>query len=145
MDCREGALHPRLRHPGQRSTIDEHLPPEHIAYKMRTPLWCQSKANAVGPWCATFIERLFANGVIDNLRAAQGVIGLEKPYGAVRLEAACKRALAYENVTYRTVSTILKQRLDQVADPEGALDELAGAYTGTGRFARDTTDMFDTH
>ena len=99
----------------------------------------------VGPHCAAFIERLFANGVIDHLRAAQGVMALEKPYGAVRLEAACKRALAFENITYRTVNTILKQGLDQVADPEGAFDQLTDAYTGGGRFARSTRDLFDPH
>lgn len=137
------AVHPHLTHPGQRSTLDEHLPPEHVAFKMRTPVWCQKEADRIGPYVARFIERQFENGVIDNLRSAQGVLALKKTYGAVRLDAACRRALAFENLTYRTVNTILKQGLDQVADPEGAFDELAGAYTGTGRFGRSTRDLFD--
>ena len=31
------AVHPRLRKPGSRSTVDEHLPPEAIAYKIQDP------------------------------------------------------------------------------------------------------------
>ena len=34
------ATHPRQFRPGARSTIDEHLPPEAIAYKRRDPQWC---------------------------------------------------------------------------------------------------------
>ena len=31
------AIHPRLKHPGGRSTLDAHLPPHALAYKMRDP------------------------------------------------------------------------------------------------------------
>lgn len=41
------------------------------------------------------IESLFANRVLDNLRAAQGVIGLGESFGRVRLEAACARAVSF--------------------------------------------------
>ncbi len=43
------AVHPRLRKPGARSTVDEHLPPEAIAYKMQDPQWCLRQAEAIGP------------------------------------------------------------------------------------------------
>ena len=82
------ALHPRLTRPGQRHTVDDHLPPEHVAYKMRDPQWCLKQAKATGPYCYRFTERLFAHRVLDRLRAAQGVVGLAKRYGGVRLEAA---------------------------------------------------------
>ena len=42
------AVHPRLRIPGQRSTIQEHLPPEALAYLMRDPQKCLEQAEAVG-------------------------------------------------------------------------------------------------
>lgn len=139
------ATHPRLAHPGQRSTLDEHLPPEHIAYKMRDPSWCIKQADSVGPHCRAMIDRLFANNVLDRLRAAQGVVSLAKPYGAVRLEAACRRALAFDNIGYRSVKTILDKSLDQVADPEAAFDTLGDAYTGGARFGRNTRDLFEPH
>jgi len=64
------ALHPRLTHDGQCHTIDEHLPPQHVAYKMRDPQWCLKQAEATGPYCHLFIQRLFENRVLDRLRAA---------------------------------------------------------------------------
>jgi hypothetical protein len=75
--------------------------------------------------------------VLDNLRAAQGVIGLGKKYGPVRLEAACNRALHFENIQYRAVKNILTQGLDQQPLYEQPnVIALAPAYTGAARFLR---------
>ena len=139
------AVHPRLNRPGERSTIDEHLPPEHIAYKMRDPVWCRKRADAIGPYCRTMIDRLFDCGVLSRLRAAQGVVSLADCYEPSRVEAACKRALAFDNLGYGSVKSILNKRLDQIADPEGALNTLGDAYTGKARYGRDTRDLFDSH
>ena len=137
------AIHPRLTLPGQRHTVEEHLPPEHVAFKMRDPQWCLKQAEATGPYCLTFIQRLFDHRVLDRLRAAQGVIGLAKRYGTARLEVACQRALHFDNIAYRTVRVILEKSLDLQANPERCFDELSNTYTGAGRFARDTRDLFD--
>ena len=139
------ATHPRLKHPGQRSTVDEHLPPEHIAFKMRDPKWCLTRSEQIGSYCHALIERLFERGVVDRLRAAQGIIRLSKSYSDERLNAACKRALAFENIGYGSVKKILEKGLDQVADPENAFDQLSDTYTGRSRFCRDTRDLFDEH
>ena len=135
------AAHARLTRPGARSTLDEHLPPEAVAYKMRDPQWCLKQARDIGPACTALIERLFANRMLDNLRPAQGVVGLAKSYGAKRLEAACARALAFDSALYRTVKTILDNGLDQVDAQLDAFDSLACAYTGQGRFCRDTEKL----
>ena len=136
-DIKLVATHPRLKHPGQRSTVDEHMPPEALAYKMQDPQWCLKQAEAVGPDCHRLIRRLFAHKVLDNLRAAQGVIRLGKKYGPARLEAACARALHFDNVKYRTVKSILHQGLDQAPLYEQPnVIPLASAYTGKGRFLR---------
>ena len=79
--------------------------------------------------------------MLDNLRAAQGIVGLKKKYGAVRLEAACQRALDYDNPRYRTVKTILEKGLDQHPVAEQAFDALAESYTGQGRFCRNTRHL----
>lgn len=131
------AVHPRLNRPGQYSTIDEHMPPEAIAYKMQDPQWCLKQAKQVGLDCHRLIRRLFSHKVLDNLRAAQGVISLGKKYGSTRLEAACSRALHFENVKYRTVKSILNQGLDQAPLIERTnVIPLASAYTGNARFLR---------
>lgn len=42
------AVHPRLHRAGARSTQDDHLPPEAIAWKMRDPQWCLRQSEKVG-------------------------------------------------------------------------------------------------
>jgi hypothetical protein len=137
------AIHPRRRAPGDRHTITEHLPPEAIAYRMRDPQWCLKQAHAIGVACHALVERLFVHRVLDHLRAAQGVIGLAKRFGPARLEAACARALAFDDVRYRSVKTILEKGLDQIASSSPAQGELlAPVYTGQARFLRNTKKMF---
>ncbi|MFE7902940.1 hypothetical protein ACFU3E_36740 [Streptomyces sp. NPDC057424] len=52
-----------------------------------------------------------------RLRAAQGVLGLRKKYGATRLEAACRKAVAVGDPSYRTIKGIL------VADTETGAED----------------------
>ena len=129
------AVHPRKHRPGEKSTITDHLPPEAVAYLMRDPQWCLKQAEAIGPDCKSLVKSLFAHRVLDNLRAAQGVIGLAKKYGRARLEAACRRALDFDNPKYITVKTILTKGLDQLPD-EPIAAPLPSSYTGKGRFQR---------
>lgn len=138
------AIHPRKTKPGARSTVRDHLPPEAVAYLMRDPTWCRTQAEAVGPHCLALIERLFAHRVLDNLKAAQGVIRLSKPYGTLRLERACERALSFDDPRYRTVKLILERRLEDAPMPgsrQEQLDLLSPVYTGQGRFSRDTRTL----
>ena len=138
-DLKLVATHPRLKRAGQRSTVEAHMPPEALAYKMQDPQWCLKQAEQIGPHCHRLIRRLFSHKVLDNLRAAQGVVGLGKKYGAVRLEAACARALFFENVKYRAVKSILHQGLDQIPLYDGSnVIPLAAAYTGKARFLRNS-------
>jgi hypothetical protein len=117
------------------------MPPNALAYAMRDPQWCLKQAQTVGVNCKGLIERLFADRVLDNLRAAQGIIRLQDKYGAPRLEAACERALAFDNPRYRSVKTILEKGLDQHGDQAAAFDTLAESYTGAARFLRDTRKL----
>lgn len=134
------AAHPRLRDAGRRSTVRDHLPPEAVAYHLHNPQWCLQEAARIGSACAALIEALFAERVLDNLRAAQGVLRLAKSYGAARLEAACARALSFASPRYRTVKTILAKGLDQQASAP-AFDALADTYTRGGRFCRDAKSL----
>jgi len=135
------ASHPRLTCPGARSTLPDHLPPEALAWSLHDAQWCLGQAERIGPSCQALIQTLFADRVLVNLRAAQGVLRLEKPYGAGRLEAACARALRFGNPRYRTVKTILAKGLDQVRGPEGATPA-PNTYPQGGRFCRDAHTLF---
>lgn len=135
------ASHPRCRRPGESSTVPDHLPPEAQAFLRMTPTWCRAQAEEIGPACQAVIDELFADRIVERLRAAQGVIGLCKTYGRERLESACRRALAFDNARYRTVKTILQKGLDQVALCEETFEHLADVYTGSGRFTRDVSEL----
>ncbi len=136
------AAHPRLRKPGSRSTVDDHLPPEAIAYKMQDPQWCLRQAETIGPNCYQLIRHLFSDRVLDNLPAAQGVIGYAKKYGAARLESACKRALFFGNPRRVAVKSILAKGLDQMSlEYKTDVVALSPTYTSTGRFIRPTAEL----
>lgn len=72
------------------------------------------------------------------MRAVQGVLRLAKKVGTARLNAACARALAFDQPRLRTVKAILAKGLDSQAELQ-AFDALAETYTQGGRFCRDTS------
>lgn len=136
------AIHPRLYKPGQRHTLDEHLPPDGLAFKMRDPQWCLSQSKTVGSACHQVILHLFSDKVLEQLRAAQGILALQKKYGRARLEAACQRAIAFNTLNYRSIKSILKQGVEYSSLPdEHAFDELAESYQGKGLYSRDTKTL----
>ncbi len=136
------AVHPRLFKYGSKHSLNEHLPPNALAYCMRDPQWCLEQAHHIGSHCEQVIQQLLFASVVDYLRGAQGIIGLQKKYGNARLDAACKRALSFQSGYYKTVKSILQQGLEYAPLPENkAFDALAEAYTGKGRFCRDTSTL----
>ena len=109
---------------------------------MRDSQWCLEAAQKVGIDCESVIQKLLHHSVVDYLRAAQGIIGLQKQYGNARLNAACRRASAFQSGYYKTIKSILQQGLEYDALPlQDSFDELAEAYTGKGRFSRDTSTL----
>jgi hypothetical protein len=86
-----------------RRTDPADYPPEKIAFFMRTPTWCRSRADGLGEHVAELIAGLLADTALHHLRAAQGILGLADKYGPDRLDAACARSLAVGDPSYRTV------------------------------------------
>lgn len=139
-DHEQVASHPRQTHPGARATVSDHLPPPALAWNLQDTQWCLREAQRIGPACQTLIERLFADRVLVNLRTAQGILRLEKTYGAVRLDAACARALRFGSVRYRAVKAILAKGLDSLQEPP--VIPLVSTYSQGGRFCRDPHTLF---
>ena len=142
-DHRLVATHARLSAPGQRATITDHLPPKAQAYLAQTPQWCLEQAQAIGSACHALIEQLLADPILVQRRAAQGIIGLAARYGNARLDAACQRALLFDDLRFRTVKTILAKGLDQLSCSEQLFDQLADSYTGAGKFCRDCASLLN--
>jgi len=131
------AAHPRLKKPGQRSTVEDHLPPEAVAFKRQDASWCRSRSAEIGVSCHELIlELLDRDRLLENLRAAQSVLRLAKPYGEARLDVACRRAINFGEPRYRTVKTILEKGLDQMPEAQHTWSGLSPTYTGQGRFSR---------
>lgn len=136
------AVHPRLFKHGSKHSLNEHLPPNALAYCMKDPQWCLEQSRHIGSWCEELVTRLLNESVVDYLRGVQGIISLQKKYGNARLDAACRRALSFQCGYYRTVKSILQQGLEYASLPEQkAFDCLAETYTGKGRFCRDPSTL----
>lgn len=116
------------RRPVGKSTDLSHYPPEKIAFKMRTPVWCRSQAADIGPACVALIGGLLEVNALFRLRAAQGVLGLAGKHGPVRLEKACARAIEVGDPTYRTVKGILAAGTEADPAPEPTGDGGAAAH-----------------
>jgi hypothetical protein len=81
-------------------------PPEKVAFFMRTPTWCRRRAAELGPSVTAVIAVLLEVNALHRLRSAQGVVRLAEKYPD-RLDAACARAIAVGDPSYRTVKGIL--------------------------------------
>lgn len=134
------ATHSRATQPGQRLTLLDHLPPEKVAGLTLTPEACQARANQVGPQTAEVIARLLAERPVDRLRAVHRLLRWADQHEPARLERACARALAFGDVTVRTLENILKTGIAEL--PAGALAETAPDWP---RFARDQADLIPAH
>ncbi len=137
-EFRPVATHARADRAGVRRTVRDHLPPNVQAFFAHDRSWCLVQAERIGPACLELIGRLLADHIQERLRAAQGILRLEKQFSPTRLEAACARALAHESPFYRTVKTILAGGHDLHA-PDLARPV---ATPHSGRFARDAASLF---
>ena len=105
---------------GRRQTDWADYPPEKVAFLEKTPAWCRQRAHDAGPHVARLVTELLAGPAghaQHHLRAAQGVLRLGEHHGAARLDAACQRALAAGDPSYRTVKGILAAGLEAVPLP----------------------------
>ncbi len=114
------AAHRRNRCRGRHTTQSEHMPKAHQAYLEWTPTRLISWAAKTGQATAELVETIMLNRSHPQhgFRSCLGLMRLGKTYGANRLEAACRRALAIHGLSYKSVKSILKSGLDQQAAPE---------------------------
>ena len=127
--------HPRKQW-GKQTDFGDY-PPEKIAFHMRTPAWCRRQAKGTGPACEQVISELLADNALYRLRAAQGVVGLADRHDPSRLEAACVKAIAAGDPSYRTIKGILAAGTDRdIPAAAAAGDGGAGAFLhGPASFA----------
>jgi transposase len=117
---------------GQRQTDWNDYPPDKARFFQRTPEWCRTRATQLGPAVAQVVEQLLTHHQLHFLRQCQGIISLAEKYGAPRLNSACRRALDYDDPSYKTIRNILQDGLEGLSTPPSAsaqvVDVEAGAY-----------------
>jgi transposase len=106
------ATHDRAQRPGQRQTHPDHLPAHKVPGLMLTREACQQQASDIGPATGKVVAALLDHRPEDRLRTAGRLLRLGDRFSPGRLEAACARALRFDDAAYMTVKRILEQGLD---------------------------------
>jgi transposase len=106
------ATHPRAQQPGRRQTHADHLPPHKVPGLMLTREACRQQASKIGPSARGVVDSLLDHRPEDRLRTAGRLLRLSDRFGPERLEAACARALRFDDPAYMTIKRILEQGLD---------------------------------
>jgi len=114
------ASHLRSFAQGRHTTIPEHMPRNHREYLDWSPSRLIRWAQQMGPATAAVVEQILSARAhpAQGYRACLGILRLGKRCGEGRLEAACRRALAVEALSYRSIDSILKHGLDAQPLPE---------------------------
>ena len=125
---------------GRRRITDEaDLPPDKVAFLMRTPAWCRRRAAEIGTATAALVDALLAQGGLTRLREVQALLRLSDRYETARLERACALAATADG-RMKTVRNILEAGLDrapfELAPATSAGAHLHGVAAIVGEFGR---------
>ena len=112
------AFHPRSIYNKMYHTLTEHMPPNHQHMK-QIKGWNKddllSQARALGPGVERVATLILESHFLveQNYKSCFGLLMLSRKYDAVRLEAACNRALQGTRVNYTMIKNILAKGLDK--------------------------------
>jgi len=109
------AVHARKHKIGRYSTLPDHMPEHHVAVRNgMDPHYLKKQAAHIGENVLAFAIKLLDKGLLtpQHFKSCQGVIGLARKYPKDRVDSACKRALEYNSITYKSVLGILEKNLD---------------------------------
>jgi len=97
------------------STISEHMPARHRAHSQWSPSRFIDWGTSIGEATALVVRSQLEDRPHPEhgYRACLGLKSLCKRYGTQRLEQACRRAQSIGSPSYSSISSILKQGLDQ--------------------------------
>jgi hypothetical protein len=125
-----------------RQTNMAHLPEIRSNWGHQSREWWVEKAYNIGPSTGQFINAIFdCDEVLSHLRQVQSIVTLLEKYPDYRAEAACERAKAFGNYSYKGIKRILLEGLDMVPVETSAL--FVHGRLDDPRFARTTTNQGD--
>ncbi len=114
------ASHARSYLHWKHTTCPEHMPESHRRYLEWTPSRIVRWAEKSGPSTAEIVREIMERRPHpeQGFRSCLGIMRLARRYGSERLEAACARALVLNAYSYKSVESILKNKLDGKELPE---------------------------
>lgn len=68
-----------------------------------------------------FLTKILTPPSLTRQRKSQAILRLAESYGIERLEAACQRAINFDNFEYRCLETILKKSLDKIPSKDNTV------------------------
>jgi len=115
-----------------------HMPANHQHQSEWTPERIVSWAGKTGGETARFVEALMASRQHpeQGFKACMGILRFEKSYGKERLEAACKRACALGVYSYKSIESILKNKLENKPLPGNSLSSSPKTTSESHEFVR---------
>jgi len=116
------AAHQRRYGGPRHGTQSEHMPSAHRRYAEWTPERLQRQARDIGPNTEALILAMLARRPHpeQGFRTCLGVLRLFRGLDPARAETVSLRAVALGALSYASVASILKHRLDQAASPQAA-------------------------
>lgn len=107
------ACHERSRLSYRHTTLPEHMPPEHWAYKRQSKQRFVAWAETIGAETTQQVMAIFERKDHEEqaFRSVRGLQRLVQQYGAAKVEAACHRANVFHMVGLRRLRSILSSRL----------------------------------
>ena len=125
------ASHRRSHQKGGHTTVSAHMPEAHRQAGEWSPRRLIRWAAKNGPATGQLIRAVLNSRKHPQqaYRACLGILRLGKAYGGKRLEAACQRALALGSCRYKSIESILKNRLDEQPLAEQPELSLPDAHT----------------
>jgi len=111
------AAHARRYGGPRHGTQPEHMPSAHRRYAEWTPERLQRDARGIGPATEALIIAVMARRPHpeQGFRTCLGILRLFRGLDAARVEAVSHRAVEIGALSYASVASILKHRLDQTA------------------------------
>jgi len=108
------ATHPRLRTPGETSTLHEHMPSDHqYIHEKMNPQRLRSWAKSIGEYSTVFVEDSFeaVEYKANAYRQIVAVLSLAKRYGNTELELALMYAIQHRILKVKSIISILDKKL----------------------------------
>ncbi|MGL5870670.1 Mu transposase domain-containing protein, partial [Clostridium chrysemydis] len=133
-NARRICSHPRLYgHPGQYSTVNEHMPENHKKYIEWDSKRFISWAENIGPSTTIAVKGILSSYKVEQqgYKACMALLKLADKYAISRLEKACEKALSYTpHPSYKSIQTILKTGQDKVIKEEVPMSKTVDSPSG---------------